>query len=347
MFALCDTLLFGMGLLMTMWSGMKNNEIKKEGFAYIVRMKLSELLSNSMHFVSERWRWSRPTDAPRGWREYETALANIIENAIIDQEKARTGHSTRRGPSFTPTTTPLGTITESKVQPLISRPQNLDGALEAFAKSRNRDRHLRPEKCAETAAPKPPTAGRVPEPEPEPEHKFEPGFEPEPEPEPAAVDVSRPSSPQRLSGSATAGVSRPSSPQKLDEHVQTTQAEAKRRAEEKASTTISALVERIGRVYGVGMADGTALLEQALEQQHHSRTVAMLKVLADTLDHEYATGGKAHWGSEDRRTKMLFISLERPLMNSIIAVLATNVIAAASAAIWHSVNRQEAPLSPE
>lgn len=30
------------------------------------------------------------------------------------------------------------------------------------------------------------------------------------------------------------------------------------------------------------------------------RCIQMLTVLADTLDQEYLSGGRAHWGSEDR-----------------------------------------------
>lgn len=56
MFVLFDTFLFGTGLLVTMWSGMKANEIKQEAFPYVLRMKHAELLSNATSFVVERKR---------------------------------------------------------------------------------------------------------------------------------------------------------------------------------------------------------------------------------------------------------------------------------------------------
>eukprot|EP01043_Picozoa_sp_COSAG02_P025819 COSAG02_NODE_1464_length_12487_cov_122.573297_8_plen_1093_part_00 len=300
MFALCDTLLFGIGLLITMWSGMKSNEIKKEGFPYIVRMKLSELLSNSMHFVSERWRWSTPADAPRGWREYEKALAQIIEKAIMEQEAQKV---TRFTAEFKAMKSENGVISESRVQLLITRPQHIEGALKKFADSRKQDRHLRACLPAETSEAEP---------------------EPEPEPEQGRETVSRPCSPERTAAN--------------------THQKIKQYAQGQASRTVDALVDSVEREHLVSSRDSATLLEHALEQQHHSRTVAMLKILADTLDHEYATGGKSHWGSEDRRTKMLFISLERPLLNSIIVVVATNAFAALSAAIWHTVNQQQIPV---
>jgi hypothetical protein len=111
---------------------------------------------------------------------------------------------------------------------------------------------------------------------------------------------------------------------------------------DEASAAIRALGKRIDSTYGVGKGADASLLEQALEQQHHSRTVAMLKVLADTLEHEYTKGGKSHWGSEDRRTKMLFISLDRGLMNGIIAVIITNVVTVCFGAIYSHIQSEAA-----
>ncbi|MDA8532005.1 hypothetical protein N9K45_00095 [bacterium] len=59
----------------------------------------------------------------------------------------------------------------------------------------------------------------------------------------------------------------------------------------------------------------------------------MLKVLAQMLDDEYSEGGRAHWGSEDRRTKMWFINLNRPLMVRIILVIVGQFFAATGAGI--------------
>ena len=35
---------------------------------------------------------------------------------------------------------------------------------------------------------------------------------------------------------------------------------------------------------------------------------------ANTWEQEYRDGGRAHWGSEDRRTKMVFVTLDRSLL---------------------------------
>ena len=44
LFVVVQTLIFGSGLIYTLWEGMKSNEIKKEAFPYVIRMKYSELL---------------------------------------------------------------------------------------------------------------------------------------------------------------------------------------------------------------------------------------------------------------------------------------------------------------
>jgi hypothetical protein len=58
-----------------------------------------------------------------------------------------------------------------------------------------------------------------------------------------------------------------------------------------------------------------------------NRCISMLTNLAQVLEHEYSTGGLAHWGSEDRRTKMYFVSLDRSLIYNIITVLLGQVCA--------------------
>jgi len=63
-------------------------------------------------------------------------------------------------------------------------------------------------------------------------------------------------------------------------------------------------------------------------EDDRQRCMAMLKVLSTTLDQEYIEGGRAHWGSEDRRTKMWFISLTRPLLMRVVLVIVGQFMAA-------------------
>jgi hypothetical protein len=51
LFVVFDTLMFGIGLLNTLWSGMLSNEIKREAFPYVIKMKLSEILSPFCPFL--------------------------------------------------------------------------------------------------------------------------------------------------------------------------------------------------------------------------------------------------------------------------------------------------------
>ena len=75
LFVLVDTLLIGIGLLITLWQGMLSNEIKREAFPYVIRMKLSEMLSASMNFVTERAAWELHK---RSWRRAEVQLLGIV-----------------------------------------------------------------------------------------------------------------------------------------------------------------------------------------------------------------------------------------------------------------------------
>ena len=59
-----------------------------------------------------------------------------------------------------------------------------------------------------------------------------------------------------------------------------------------------------------------------------ARCAQMLKVLATTLEEEYSDGGRAHWGSEDRRTKMWFVNLSRPLLAKLILAIVGQVMVA-------------------
>eukprot|EP01043_Picozoa_sp_COSAG02_P086619 COSAG02_NODE_24036_length_699_cov_2.696667_1_plen_232_part_11 len=232
---------------------MMSNEIKKDAFPYIVRMKLSELLSNSMHFVKERERWCRPVRTPRGWREYEATLADIIRTAIEEQDRyyrkntpssfgAPAGESAlialARQKKNSQKTTRL-TETHKYTARVISRPKNIEGAVESFARSRNRDRNLR---AVPGLRRRTPTHDRL-----------------------GPINQSRSASPDKKDR-------RPD--------VEGVSTNAVATATDEASAAISALGKRIDSTYGVGKGADASLLEQALEQQHHSRTVAMLKVLA-------------------------------------------------------------------
>ena len=59
-----------------------------------------------------------------------------------------------------------------------------------------------------------------------------------------------------------------------------------------------------------------------------ARCAQMLKNLANTLDEEYSEGGRAHWGSEDRRTKMWFINLSRPLLSKLFVAVVGQLMVA-------------------
>ena len=59
----------------------------------------------------------------------------------------------------------------------------------------------------------------------------------------------------------------------------------------------------------------------------------MLTVLASMVDAEYSDGNRAHWGSEDRRTKMLFIPLNRSSMYKILGGLGIQMLTLIIAAI--------------
>eukprot|EP01043_Picozoa_sp_COSAG02_P023122 COSAG02_NODE_1225_length_13785_cov_12.911588_6_plen_1460_part_00 len=76
LFVVVETLIFGLGLIYTLWQGMKSNEIKTEAFPYVVRMKYSELLSNAMNFVSERAQWESHRQS---WRTAEVELLSITK----------------------------------------------------------------------------------------------------------------------------------------------------------------------------------------------------------------------------------------------------------------------------
>ena len=55
---------------------MLSNEIKREAFSYVIRMKYSELLSSSMHFVTERSQWEKHK---RSWRTAEVKLLALVK----------------------------------------------------------------------------------------------------------------------------------------------------------------------------------------------------------------------------------------------------------------------------
>ena len=81
LFVVMETLIIGIGLLVTLWQGMLSNEIKREAFPHVIRHKHSELLSNSMHFVTERAQWERHR---RYWREAEVKLLALVHSAPLN-----------------------------------------------------------------------------------------------------------------------------------------------------------------------------------------------------------------------------------------------------------------------
>jgi len=62
------------------------------------------------------------------------------------------------------------------------------------------------------------------------------------------------------------------------------------------------------------------------KQEERERCVAMLQVLGDTLEQEYAQHGGSHWGSEDRRTKMWFIALTRTRLYVFASLVALQIV---------------------
>ena len=121
------------------------------------------------------------------------------------------------------------------------------------------------------------------------------GAEPEPEPEPELGDsISRPVSPDRQRPIGTSN-------------------------------------EFVSGALGRSAAQERMRLQVENDRQvedDRQRCMAMLKVLSTTLDQEYIEGGRAHWGSEDRRTKMWFISLTRPLLMKVVLVIVGQFMAA-------------------
>jgi hypothetical protein len=66
--------------------------------------------------------------------------------------------------------------------------------------------------------------------------------------------------------------------------------------------------------------------KSAAERTAGSETAEMLELLAAMMQDEYVGAGRAHWGSEDRRTKLMFLALDRSLMYKIVGVLMAQVV---------------------
>jgi hypothetical protein len=93
LFVLFDTLMFGVGLLRTLWSGMLANEIKQEAFSYVIRMKISELLSNSISFVTERATWAHYRQS---WRFAEKQLLQTVKAVDTAYRNCEEGKQAQR-----------------------------------------------------------------------------------------------------------------------------------------------------------------------------------------------------------------------------------------------------------
>jgi hypothetical protein len=78
MFVLFASLIIGAGLTYTLWFGMQENEIKQEGFPYVIRLKLSELRSSAIHFVTERVAWT----STKYMRPEERRLADMAKKRL-------------------------------------------------------------------------------------------------------------------------------------------------------------------------------------------------------------------------------------------------------------------------
>ena len=410
LFVVVETLIFGSGLIYTLWEGMKSNEIKKEAFPYVVRMKYSELLvrtslatcalsfscfdwlnialfdtqlqSNAMSFVSERAYWEKHK---RSWREAEVKLLAIVRK-LKSVKNAATSSATAADEAHAIP----GTTRNQQLQLLLTKSK--DRAVEkleeqgfySFVSSDSRasdtDRSVQrtlakqlqearivtgPDEAERYAADlvnegcttfellkdlvrvnevgsdaalgrddqlsqsqsqwSPATPGII-------ESNADGSSVPVPElsaarypfgsapnrtfPNPAKVHFERLNNAQLDLG---------------ESHREAAISEDDDGVSETPSTDLVRLRSELA-------AARKELEEKNLALQHanvqikaeaeRDRCMRMLKVLADTLDEEYSEGGRAHWGSEDRRTKMWFINLNRPLLGKLILAIFGQVVVA-------------------
>eukprot|EP01044_Picomonas_judraskeda_P002705 COSAG03_NODE_201_length_10708_cov_1057.852162_7_plen_114_part_00 len=83
-------------------------------------------------------------------------------------------------------------------------------------------------------------------------------------------------------------------------------------------------------------------------KRRYSQTAEMLELLAAMMQDEYVGAGRAHWGSEDRRTKLLFLALDRPLMYKIVGVLVAQVLSiGVSTGVKFLSNREKLQRDPD
>ena len=129
----------------------------------------------------------------------------------------------------------------------------------------------------------------------------------EPEPEPEDDSISRPVSPDRQRTTSNESISDTLEHSAAQERMRL-QVENDRAAQERMRLQVEN--------------------DRRQVEDDRQRCMAMLKVLSTTLDQEYIEGGRAHWGSEDRRTKMWFISLTRPLLMRVVLVIVGQFMAA-------------------
>ena len=364
LFVVVETLIFGFGLIYTLWEGMKSNEIKREAFPYVIRMKYSELLSNSMNFVSERAHWEKHK---RSWRAAEVKLLSIVRKLENVKNAATNATAADEVAAAMP-----GTIRE-QVQAQLTK-KSKDSAIEkleeqgfySFVSSDSResaDRGVYASLAAQLQQTNVVTSqeeadrytadlinegcttfqllkdlvkvntigsdagmgrdtsassfaqmesngdgpGRVPELSvarypfgSAPNHDF---------PNPATVNFDR----------------------LLDDRLDLRPSAAKIDSTTQQSETMN-LTAQLAAARKELEAKDLALhninVQMGFEAER-KRCMRMLKVLADTLDDEYSEGGRAHWGSEDRRTKMWFINLNRPLLGKLILAIFGQVMVAA------------------
>eukprot|EP01044_Picomonas_judraskeda_P002706 COSAG03_NODE_201_length_10708_cov_1057.852162_8_plen_1405_part_00 len=102
MFVLVDSVVFGVGLIATMWKGMLANEIKQRGFPYVLRMQHTALYSKSMSFLGEQKWWAtqqthrrhgrnslydnKRTRSEMHWTPYDREVARALDSAAQEDE---------------------------------------------------------------------------------------------------------------------------------------------------------------------------------------------------------------------------------------------------------------------
>jgi hypothetical protein len=104
------------------------------------------------------------------------------------------------------------------------------------------------------------------------------------------------------------------------------------RDDETLGKTISSAADG-GEAGGVTFDRQAADSERKHNERLRQRCIPMLHYLGETLDREYAKAGGAHWGSEDRRTKMWFVALTRSRVYVIVTCVGIMCLATIAKAV--------------